>query len=452
MTTKTKTTTIELDPDKIEVGNRIRMDLGDINELASSIAKVGQIHPIQVTNGKGRPKLIAGYRRVKACMQIGVKVRAEVIEAAPKYLTLLRQIHENIKRKNFDKLEEGEACQRTKIEYEIENPETKHGGKRRGPDQVAKPATRFTLVAADELGCSERTVQELLELANLPKQYKQMVAKAKTTSERNKVANECLKRVRDDAKINRLREQAEEKRQVMLEEHGAPKPPALILHVGDNKKWLKGAELYELCLTDPPYERERNSIAHVARASINAKTHAWDKLDVGWVMRIAPVLTKGGHVLAFCPLEAIGTYEAAFEAAGLDYRQALVWVKTNPAPVHREVYASAVEAIVWATKPGGKPYRDPEAAKAGAESLNVFWGPGVTGSAKDRIHPTQKPEWLIRKLLRLHASADLQHRVIDPFAGGATTGVVCRQEKIACTMIECDEEMVAKARIRLAAV
>jgi DNA modification methylase len=163
-------------------------------------------------------------------------------------------------------------------------------------------------------------------------------------------------------------------------------------------------------------------------------------------------LTKGGHLLAFCPLEEIGAYKLVCKAAKLDYRQALVWIKTNPAPVHREAYASAVEAIIWAVKPGGRPYRDPQAAKAGAESLNVFWGPGVPGSAKDRIHPTQKPEWLIRKLLKLHANADLGHRVIDPFAGGATTGVVCRQEGFACTMIERDEDIVRKAKIRLEAM
>jgi transposase len=90
------------------------------------------------------------------------------------------------------------------------------------------------------------------------------------------VANECLRIVREDAKVQRLRQQADAKRQQTIEEHGKPKPPALILHLGDNRQWLKGKQLFEVCLTDPPYELDPAAISHAAatRASINPKPQA----------------------------------------------------------------------------------------------------------------------------------------------------------------------------------
>jgi len=448
----------EFDPDQIEAKDRIRTDMGNLAELASSIAQVGQIHPIRVVkNGKRKPTLVAGYRRMMACRQLKIKVRAEVFAPGDAYLASLRQIHENTKRKNFDRLEEGEALQRSKAEYEELHPETRKGAVgRRGSGRRAsvvdkssvatstKPAPRYTLEASKALGCSERTVHELLELAHLPRAYKKMIEQAGTTAERNREANECLKKVRVDRKEAALKAEIAAKSQ---RTKNVKDKPLCVLHFGDNEDFMKGEELFEVCLTDPPYEKERSLISFAARASINPKQHKWDKSDVGWVLRIAPLLTKGGHLLVICPLEAIGTYELVCQAAGLQYRQALVWANSNPTSSHRSPYVSAAEAIVWATKAGGRVYLEQEAAKAGALRTNVLSGPGVP--RKDRIHESQKPEWLIEQLLRTHACKQLEHRVIDPFAGSCTTGIVAKRLGLPCTLIEKDEDVVRKAKLRL---
>jgi len=463
---------LRLDPKKIEIGWRARSDLGDIHELAESIRELGQIHPIRVvTNGKGKPELIAGFRRVEACKKLGIKVRAEVWPAEQRdnaleaeHLELRRQLAENLKRKDFDALEEGEGLRKLKAIYQELHEETKPGqtggrGSVRKIDiaksaksNAAVPAPRFSLEAAKALGCSTRKVDELLEIGNLPKAYKKKIEAAKTTAERNQVARECITKVRQDRKLENLRKRAEERKQQQLEDLEKGKRPPVILHHGDNKDYLKGKELFEVCLTDPPFDRERSIISHAARASINPKQHKWDKLDVGWVLKVAPMLVPGGQIISFCPAEAIGAYELAFQAAGLEYRQFMIWLKTNPAPAHRDVYPNAVEALVWATKPGKKYYWDDRLQKAGAEAINVFQGSGVPGSAKDRVHPTQKPEWLISKLLHQHANPDLGHRILDPFAGSGTTGVVCKKMGLACTLIEENEEYVKAAKLRLEAV
>jgi hypothetical protein len=53
---------------KIEVRNRFRKSLGDIQSLATSIKEVGLLHPI-VVRPDGR--LIAGERRLAACKRLG---------------------------------------------------------------------------------------------------------------------------------------------------------------------------------------------------------------------------------------------------------------------------------------------------------------------------------------------------------------------------------------------
>ena len=61
-----------IDISKIKVNTRIRRDLGDIDELAESIEVYGLLFPIAVRKvNEESYKLLAGYRRLKACKQLG---------------------------------------------------------------------------------------------------------------------------------------------------------------------------------------------------------------------------------------------------------------------------------------------------------------------------------------------------------------------------------------------
>ena len=62
----------------IQIGERRRKDMGDIDALARSIGDVGLLHPVVVTP-KGDP--IAGARRLEACRILGwKKIPATVLE------------------------------------------------------------------------------------------------------------------------------------------------------------------------------------------------------------------------------------------------------------------------------------------------------------------------------------------------------------------------------------
>lgn len=90
----------EIPVSQIVVGERHRKDLGDIDALASSIAEVGLLQPIVLDCNY---KLIAGFRRLEACKQLGLaRVRAERV---PNLEDALKALHaerdENTCRKEF---------------------------------------------------------------------------------------------------------------------------------------------------------------------------------------------------------------------------------------------------------------------------------------------------------------------------------------------------------------
>lgn len=85
--------------DEIIVANRRREEFGDIEGLASSIAKFGLFHPIVVDDENN---LIAGERRLLACQSLGwtkipCRMYAELTEAE----RLEIELDENLKRKDL---------------------------------------------------------------------------------------------------------------------------------------------------------------------------------------------------------------------------------------------------------------------------------------------------------------------------------------------------------------
>ncbi len=92
-----------IDINKIEVGERIRKQLGDIDELAQDIKSNGLINPPVITPDY---ELIAGERRLQALKELGyeqIEVRVMTVDDLEHKLNL--EINENENRKDFTKSE-----------------------------------------------------------------------------------------------------------------------------------------------------------------------------------------------------------------------------------------------------------------------------------------------------------------------------------------------------------
>jgi ParB family chromosome partitioning protein len=91
--------------------HRQRQDLGDINELADSIARLGLIHPIVVNRDN---ILIAGFRRFSACRSLGwTHIDNTYTDELDPLILHLIELEENVKRKDLTWLEQHNAI----IEY-----------------------------------------------------------------------------------------------------------------------------------------------------------------------------------------------------------------------------------------------------------------------------------------------------------------------------------------------
>ena len=91
---------------EIHPGNRVRHDIGDIKELAASIATVGMLNPITVMQTQEGYNLIAGYRRLCAAQMLGWEsIPANIMTPADEEEHLRMLIAENECRKDFNQME-----------------------------------------------------------------------------------------------------------------------------------------------------------------------------------------------------------------------------------------------------------------------------------------------------------------------------------------------------------
>lgn len=181
---------------------------------------------------------------------------------------------------------------------------------------------------------------------------------------------------------------------------------------------------FEVLLTDPPYNSKRKSyFALPWQKHQNRDFGRWDSVanaDYSWLAPVVNQLLRPDAALLICsPFERLGDYESALEALGCVYRTAIVWHKTNGV-VHVPTYRSACEAVVYATR--GKPFfRWWETQKSFA-AHNYIEGPSCMGRERIWGHPTQKPEYLIARLLHRHTEPGFW--VLDPFMGCGTVPAV----------------------------
>jgi site-specific DNA-methyltransferase (adenine-specific) len=207
----------------------------------------------------------------------------------------------------------------------------------------------------------------------------------------------------------------------------------------------------DLILTDPPYnvsardKRIHTSIGRIKRrsGSFREVRRNFGPWDFDWdpapfLSEALRIIRPGGSLIAH-------TSEFLFAAylnSGLDHRSLLYWRKTNPCPNFRKQVVRAIEMAVWQTKGVGWTFN------AGGYRPNVWDVPSVTGNAKRRFHPTQKPEPLMAAWIEVFSNpGDI---VLDPFMGSGTTILAAQKAGRQAIGIEIDKEMckVAVARLR----
>ena len=170
---------IKISEIKINPGRRDTQQR-NVEELARSIAAVGLMNPITVTQDN---TLIAGLHRLEAVKLLGWTEIECTVSDADGLQAELAEIDENFVRAGLSHRELGDLLLRRKELYEAIHPETRQGmrnGQTAKNDNLtllgAKPFSEDT---ADKLGVSKRTVERLVRTAaNLTPEAKKTIRDA----------------------------------------------------------------------------------------------------------------------------------------------------------------------------------------------------------------------------------------------------------------------------------
>ncbi|HXR88325.1 MAG TPA: site-specific DNA-methyltransferase [Stellaceae bacterium] len=229
-------------------------------------------------------------------------------------------------------------------------------------------------------------------------------------------------------------------------------------------------ESVDLVFADPPYNLQLAGELHRPDNSrVDGVEEAWDKFadfasydrfTRDWLAAARRVLKPDGTLWVIGSYHNIYRVGTILQDLGYWVLNDIVWRKTNPMPNFRgRRFTNAHETMLWCAKSQDSRYTfNYQAMKALNEGIQMRsdWLIPLCGGQErlkrdgKKAHPTQKPEALLHRVLL--ASSKPGDMVLDPFFGTGTTGAVARRLGRQWIGIEQNEEYIAVARERIAAI
>lgn len=336
----------EIDPSEVKVSKdlpRQRKDIGEIAKMVESIGKHGQIQPV-VLNRNG--ELIAGGRRLAACMLGGFKVRCVYKDTIDPLVMRELELEENIQRKSLTPSEEvlaiAELVELKQKLYGVKTP-NKPGGFSQGD-------------AAEIIDKSRATVIEAIQLAEAIKMFP-VLSECKTKKEIKK-AVKSMERAQEQ--INAL----------TTYEETIKKFDDLIVVNRDAVNYLRGIgdKSVDLFFTDPPYgiEIHDNAMTVGGQTGGNITTTNTDYDDSeGYAKDLLKVfatesfrITKDtGHAMLFCAPSHFQWLSEVMKEAGWQVApRPVIWVKRDTGQNNQPErwFSAAYEFLLFARKENSK--------------------------------------------------------------------------------------------------
>ena len=232
------------------------------------------------------------------------------------------------------------------------------------------------------------------------------------------------------------------------------------------------AACVDLVFADPPYNLQlRGDLKRPDDSRVDAVDDDWDKFSSfsvyddftrAWLIACRRVMKPSATLWVIGSYHNIFRVGAMLQDLGFWILNDIVWRKSNPMPNFRgRRFTNAHETLIWAARePANRNYTfNYEALKAGNDDIQVrsdWFIPLCTGDERlkgrdgKKLHPTQKPEALLARVLLAASRPD--DLVLDPFCGSGTTGAVAHRLRRRFIGIECDADYAAAARGRIDAV
>jgi modification methylase len=236
---------------------------------------------------------------------------------------------------------------------------------------------------------------------------------------------------------------------VGMSKKAAKKLPLDVILQGDCLAQLRALPdaSVDLVFADPPYNLQLKNDLHRPDASkVDAVTDDWDKFDNfaaydsftrAWLGEAKRVLKPTGTLWVIGSYHNIFRVGTALQDLGYWILNDIIWRKTNPMPNFRGTrFTNAHETLIWATPDENatgytfnyqamKTLNDDVQMRSDWSLPICNGGERLKGDDGAKLHPTQKPESLLHRILL--ASTQTGDIVLDPFFGTGTTGAVAKK-------------------------
>jgi N6-adenosine-specific RNA methylase IME4 len=286
--------------DRIVVGERHRKDMGDVAGLGRSISEIGLLHPIVI---KRNGELIAGARRLRACVELGwTEIPVHVVDLDE---IVHGEFAENAVRKDFT-LSEAVAIKRAIEPLEKVAAKERQGA--RTDKHLGKLPTSSNGRAADNAakatGISRRTLEKAEDVINAaegdPKRFAPLVDEMDRTGKVDWV-HQKLRRAHHQARL------------IEISNNNAPLPT-------DRK--------YPVILADPPWQFKM-----FEQGTRSPEDHYGTMpLDEICALEVPNLATPDAVLFLWAPSALLFSHaKPVLDAWGFTYRVNIVWVKEDAA-------------------------------------------------------------------------------------------------------------------------
>ena len=216
------------------------------------------------------------------------------------------------------------------------------------------------------------------------------------------------------------------------------------------------AKSIDMIFADPPYNLQLGGdLFRPEGGRVDAVDNAWDQFDSyavydafcrEWLAQARRILKPDGTIWVIGSYHNIFRVGALMQDLGFWILNDVVWRKSNPMPNFRGTrFTNAHETLIWASMGEKARYHfNYRAMKTLNDELQMRsdWVLPLCGGQErlkqdgHKVHPTQKPEALLYRVLL--ATTETGDVVLDPFFGTGTTGAVAK--RLGRQWIGCERE------------
>jgi modification methylase len=212
----------------------------------------------------------------------------------------------------------------------------------------------------------------------------------------------------------------------------------------------------DMVFADPPYNLQLGGdLSRPDGSHVDAVTDDWDKFSSfaaydaftrDWLAEARRVLKPEGSIWVIGSYHNIFRVGAIMQDMGFWILNDIVWRKANPMPNFKGTrFTNAHETLIWASMGEKSKYTfnyramktlNDELQMRSDWVLPICGGPERLKKGGHKVHPTQKPEALLYRVML--ATTNKGDVVLDPFFGTGTTGAVAK--RLGRDWIGCERE------------